>query len=115
MTQPLYYEYAVQPGETITTIVHKLYGWSPPTRRYGEILDTIQALNPELPHLHHLWPGTVLRVSDCASAVAAPPGPLFLSASPDPAERRQMWAVAWAQRHPAHGRRQGRVGLRPQG
>jgi hypothetical protein len=26
MTQPLYYEYAVQPGETITTIIHKLYG-----------------------------------------------------------------------------------------
>jgi hypothetical protein len=98
MTQPLYYEYAVQPGETITTIIHKLYGWSPPTRRYGEILDTIKALNPEVPKLQDLWPGTVLRVSDRASAVAAPPGPLFLSASPDPAERRQMWAMAWAER-----------------
>jgi hypothetical protein len=98
MTQPLYYEYAVQPGETITTIIHKLYGWSPPTRRYGEILDTIKALNPEVPSLQNLWPGTVLRVSDRAPAVLVPPGPLFLSASPDPAERRQMWAMAWAER-----------------
>jgi hypothetical protein len=98
MTQPLYYEYAVQPGETITTIIHKLYGWSPPTRRYGEILDAIKALNPEVPNLHNLWPGTVLRVSDRAPAVLVPPGPLFLSASPDPAERRQMWAMAWAER-----------------
>lgn len=98
MTQPLYYEYAVQPGETITTIIHKLYGWSPPTRRYGEILDTIKALNPEVPSLHNLWPGTALRVSDRASTALAPPGPLFLSASPDPAERRQMWAMAWAER-----------------
>jgi hypothetical protein len=46
MTQPLYYEYAVQPGETIATLIHKLYGWSPPTRRYGEILEAIKALNP---------------------------------------------------------------------
>jgi F0F1-type ATP synthase assembly protein I len=98
MTQPLYYEYAVQPGETIATIIHKLYGWSPPTRRYGEILDAIKALNPEVPNLQNLWPGTVLRVSDRAPAVAAPPGALFLSASPDPTERRQMWAMAWAER-----------------
>ncbi|MFN3295866.1 LysM peptidoglycan-binding domain-containing protein [Caldimonas sp.] len=98
MTQPLYYEYAVQPGETIATIIHKLYGWSPPTRRYGEILDAIKALNPEVPNLQNLWPGTVLRVSDRAPAMVAPPGPLFLSASPDPAERRQMWAMAWAER-----------------
>jgi hypothetical protein len=40
----------------------------------------------------------VLRVSDRAPAVVAPPGPLYLSASPDPAERRQMWAMAWAER-----------------
>lgn len=74
MTQPLYYEYAVQPGETITTIIHKLYGWSPPTRRYGEILEAIKALNPEVPNLHSLWPGTVLRVSDRAPSVLVPPG-----------------------------------------
>jgi hypothetical protein len=98
MTQPLYYEYAVQPGETIATLIHKLYGWSPPTRRYGEILDAIKALNPEVPNLQNLWPGTVLRISDRSPAVLTPPGPLFLSASPDPAERRQMWAMAWAQR-----------------
>jgi hypothetical protein len=94
------YAYIVQPGEDLITLVHRLYGWSPPARRYAEIVQTLKVLNPHVPRLESPVPGTTLVLcEDPANLIGAPPPPPphFLSASPSPAERQQFWVLAWAQ------------------
>lgn len=51
MSAPIYYEYTVQPGENLVVIIHRLYGWTPPTRRYGEIANALKLLNPHVPSI----------------------------------------------------------------
>jgi hypothetical protein len=64
MSAPLYYEYTVQPGENLAVIIYRRYGWTPPTRRYGEIANALKLLNRHVPSIDSPTPGTILLLCE---------------------------------------------------
>lgn len=98
MNRPLYFEYPVQIGDTLPTLIQSVYGSSPPSRHHEEVLQTLLALNPHLHTSQPLQPGMILRLSDCVPAhVPGGVWPLWLEPVRDPSEQRALWVLAWAQ------------------
>ena len=94
--EPLYYEYAAQPGDTLLSIIHRFYGASPPMIHYGEQRRFLLQLNPHIDNPDRLWPGTIVRLADCRT-FAPSVGRHFVSAIPDAVHRQQFWVMAWAE------------------
>ena len=99
MAQPFYYEYTPEPGDSLVSVIYRLYGWSPPSQRYHELRGLIMQMNPHVKNPDRLDTDLALRVPDHYSATPpAASGSPFLSASPSSAEtRRRFWAMAWAE------------------
>ena len=101
MQATLYYEYTVQPAEDLVAIIHRFYGWAPPTVRYGEIANAVKLLNPHVHNIDSPTPGTILLLCEDPWHVRhAPIQPRQFISSPaatDRGERQRLWAMAWAE------------------
>ena len=77
MAQPFYYEYTPEPGDSLVSVIYRLYGWSPPSQRYHELRGLIMQMNPHVKNPDRLDTDLALRVPDQRHAASSLGQPLL--------------------------------------
>jgi LysM repeat protein len=107
---PLYYDYVVKSGDTLSGIIHKMYGQAPSSSGYRKSLDHVLTLNPQIKNPNRIFPGSVIHLGVISTATRATspvtmskpsgstsakkPGksiPTYLS----PQDADYLWALSW--------------------
>lgn len=59
---PVYYDYIVKSGDTLSGIIHKMYGQTPSSPGYRKSLDFVLSLNPQIKNPNRIFPGNVVHL-----------------------------------------------------
>jgi hypothetical protein len=102
---PAHYEYTIRPGDSLTRIIHGMYGWTPHNQpaTYAATLKGVLALNPHISNPDRITAGTILRLPEHpTSAVLQQVRPIILKQQRfvsqslvDPVEKERVAALAW--------------------
>lgn len=98
MAQPFYYEYTPESGDSLASVILRLYDEPPWSRRCEELRAVILQMNPRLKNSDRLE-RVALRVPDPYGSML-PPGlgsPLVSAPTASAEEHRKFWAMAWAE------------------
>jgi hypothetical protein len=100
---PRHFEYAIQPGDTLTGIIQKLYLVAPSSPDHRKSLDYLLALNPQIKDPNRIRTGDVIRITEELVAEAQqannPPASVvqtpLISANLSGPDRAGFHAVTW--------------------
>ena len=59
---PVYYNYIVKSGDTLSGIIHKMYGQSPSSPGYHQSLNFLLSLNPQIKNPNSIYPGNIIHL-----------------------------------------------------
>jgi len=101
-----YYEYKIQNGDTLSGIIHYMFGYLPNSIRYPETVKYLLALNPQIKNPNRIRSGDMLRLGVLPTpqpttriAKIANPNqikpPSFITEAVHPNDRDNFWALAW--------------------
>lgn len=82
--QPVYFEYRVKAGDSLSLIMAKFYGVGPRSSNYSVYLKQILALNPHIKDPHLIRVGSLLRLKAVPASTPGPvvtPGPAIAPSS----------------------------------
>ncbi|VAW49526.1 hypothetical protein MNBD_GAMMA04-1068, partial [hydrothermal vent metagenome] len=60
----MYYEYKLKNGDTLSTLIHKMFGVAPSSSRYPKVMAHLLALNPQISNPDQIRAGTLLRLAE---------------------------------------------------
>jgi hypothetical protein len=104
---PQYFEYTIRPGDTLSGVLHKMYGVGYRDPRYAGMKDQTLLLNPHIRNPDQIRAGDILRLAAdayiCRPAPApvapvlhAPPGGgRLITQDVSPQDREAFWALSW--------------------
>ncbi|MCP3669450.1 MAG: LysM peptidoglycan-binding domain-containing protein [Gammaproteobacteria bacterium] len=110
---PLYYDYKVKPGDSLSLIMHKMYGQVPGGTGYRKSLDFLLSINPQIKNPNLIHAGQVIHLGVVPQSVSTVK-PSLRSLGMSPASQldgpsmtervtRQdedfFWALAWLEHH----------------
>ncbi len=58
----MYFEYRIKGGDTLSSIVFKMHGYTPRDARYNEAVAHVMALNPQIKNPNLIFVGDILRI-----------------------------------------------------
>jgi hypothetical protein len=103
---PVYYDYVLKSGDTLSGIIHKMYGQAPGSSGYRKSLDFVLSLNPQIKNPNRIYPGNVIHLGVIPAApkavspvVTSKPGksiPTHLSRQ----DIDYLWALSWLEHNP---------------
>lgn len=112
---PNQYVYVVKSGDTLSSIIHKMYGQAPSSSGYRKSLEHVLSLNPQIKNPNRIYPGNVIRIG---VAPVAPPVTTTVTASRpsggagtatpgntipthlSPHDTDYLWALSWLEHNP---------------
>ncbi|MCF6282406.1 MAG: LysM peptidoglycan-binding domain-containing protein [Candidatus Polarisedimenticolaceae bacterium] len=68
----LYYDYTVKPGDTLSGIVHTMYGHLPSDLQYMKSLEFLLSLNPQIKNPDRVFPGDQIHLGVIPQAFRSP-------------------------------------------
>ncbi len=112
---PVYYDYIVKSGDTLSGIIHKMYGQTPSSPGYRKSLDFVLSLNPQIKNPNRIFPGNVVHLgvipaaakTSTTATISKQSGgastkkptstiPTHLS----PQDIDYLWALSWLEHNP---------------
>ena len=99
-----YYEYKIKNGDTLSGIIHRMFGYLPNHARYTETLKHLLTLNPQIKNPHQIKYGDMLRLAVLPSTpqpttriakTSQVQPPSFITEAIHPNDRDNFWALSW--------------------
>lgn len=101
---PQYFEYSIQPGDTLSGIMTKMYGTAPGDSRFSKSREYLLSINPQIKDPNLIRAGDVLRLGEYPWSKAAHQQPAIKSGPTTPRliidpvpqqDREAFWALSW--------------------
>jgi len=100
---PKYFEYSIQPGDTFSGIMTKMYGVAPGDSRYAKSKEYVLSINPQIKNPDLIRAGDIIRLGEYPwnknTNTKPSPGKTLISKSVPRHYWDAYWALTWMEHH----------------